>query len=265
MFRPLPPSQRRCSPTLIHRSASSPSTCRRSISQRVEPRARLLLARRHLAPARDRVLLVEEARVHDLLPVLLLRHARLRRHRRGAVEAERPREAPRVLLLAAPVEQRAQRLAPAHDLRRVDGVQGVRIGRGDHRDLVIDLVDQPAHVLRGKAFELLIARQLVEVAREVEAVIVIGLIRADHMAARSPHGLLQLHVQGLGALGRHHAHDLARLARPRRRRGRSRRARRHNARGSPGEGCRSSLDLSGAGHSHRPARSGAEFADGVAS
>ena len=31
------------------------------------------------------------------------------------------------------------------------------------------------------------------------------------MAARSPHGLLQLHVQGLGALGRHHPHDLARL------------------------------------------------------
>ena len=48
----------------------------------VQPPARLVEPLAHLAPARHGILLVEEARVHDLLPVLLQLHARLGRHRR---------------------------------------------------------------------------------------------------------------------------------------------------------------------------------------
>jgi len=40
----------------------------------------------------------------------------------------------------------------------------VRVGVGEHRHLVIHLIDQPAHVVAAEVIELLVAGQLVEVA-----------------------------------------------------------------------------------------------------
>src|ERR1700691_3000247 len=85
-----------------------------------------------LAPARDRVLHVQETSVDDLLPILLDRQLGLGRHRRRPVQAERPAEATGVLLLRAPIEQRAHRLAAAHDARRVDRLQSMRIAIGKY-------------------------------------------------------------------------------------------------------------------------------------
>ena len=52
-------------------------------------------------------------------------------------------------------------------------------------DLVVDLVDQAAHVGRREEVELRVARQLVELAREVVGGVVIGEVAADHVAAGS--------------------------------------------------------------------------------
>ena len=56
----------------------------------VEPLPRLVELASDLAPASDRILLIEEACAHDLLPVLLLTHTRLRRHARRPIEAQCP-------------------------------------------------------------------------------------------------------------------------------------------------------------------------------
>jgi hypothetical protein len=132
--------------------------------QRVQPPARTVDPLTDLAPAGDRVLNVEKASVDDLLPVLLDAHPRLGGHRRRPVEAERPAEAARVLLLAAPIQQRAHGRPLTHDLRRIDRVERMRVGVGEHRDLVVHLVDQAAHVSRVEVVELLVTGQLEEVA-----------------------------------------------------------------------------------------------------
>ena len=50
---------------------------------------------------------------------------------------------------------------------RVDALERLEVGVGDDEHLVVDLVDQPAHVMRGEEVELLVAGQVVEVAGEV--------------------------------------------------------------------------------------------------
>ena len=60
------------------------------------------------------------------------------------------------------------RLAAAHDLRRVDRVERVRVVARDHRDLVVHLIDQAAHVAAGKKSSCASLGELVEVAREVD-------------------------------------------------------------------------------------------------
>ncbi len=182
--------------------------------------------------------------MHDLLPVLLHAHARLRGHRRRSVEPERPAEAPRVLLLAAPVQQRAQRLAVAHDPGRVDGVERVRIARRDHRHLVVHLVDQPAHVARREVVELLVAGELVEVAREVDAR---GRRRAGSRRSRARRRATRRGSAPRTAAWRSPARP---PARPRpaalrgRRRARNRPVPTRSARGSPGTGCTASAQRS---------------------
>ena len=145
---PPPPSQRRCSPTLTRRSTSRPVTCTRAISSSSRRSRVHLQALPDLPPARQRVVAVEEARVDDLLPVLSASIPASAAIAGRAVEAERPSEAAFVLLLPAPVEQLAHRLAAAHDRGRVDRVERARVGGRDDRDLVVDFVDEAAHVAR---------------------------------------------------------------------------------------------------------------------
>src|SRR6185312_5038942 len=160
--------------------------------QRVEALPRLVELPADLLPARDRVLLVEEARVDDLLPVVLDADPGLGGHRLGPVEAERPAEAARVLLLPAPVHNRPQRLAAAHDLRRVDLLEGVGVGVGDDRDLMVHLVDHPAQVARGEVRALRVACELEEVPRAAAALFLVRVVAADHVAAGAPDRPAQL-------------------------------------------------------------------------
>src|SRR5580692_3304559 len=74
---------------------------------------------------------------------------------------------------------------------------------------MVDLVDQPTGVKRGKVLELLDAGRPVEVPGEVRVLIVIGLVSADHMPAGTPYSPVQCRIQRLGALGRNHPDDLA--------------------------------------------------------
>ena len=61
MFLPVPPSQRRCSPIVTRRSMPSPSTCEPLDLQRVEAPLDPVDLAEGLAPAPDRVGVVEEA------------------------------------------------------------------------------------------------------------------------------------------------------------------------------------------------------------
>ena len=87
----------------------------------------------------------------------------------------------------------------------------MRIAVGDHRHLMVHLVDEPAHVVRGKVLELRVARRFVEVASEVVGMIVVRLVAGDHVPAGAPHGAVERDVQRLGALRRDDAYDLAGL------------------------------------------------------
>ena len=162
-----------------------------------------------LAPAGDRVLLVEEAGIDDLLPIVLFAQSGFGGHGGGAVEAERPREAPGVLLLGAPVHPRLHRQAVAHDQLRVDALERVQVAVGEDGDLVVDLVNEPAHGVAGEELDLRVVGELVEVAREVEVVVVVGQVVADDVAAGAPHGPAQLGVQRLGGLVGDDANDVA--------------------------------------------------------
>ena len=88
-----------------------------------------------------------------------------------------------------------------HDLGGIDRVERVRVAVGDHRDLVVHLIDEPAQVAVVEMVQLGIAGELVEVARDVDVTVVVGLVGADDMTACTQDGLRQLGVQRLGALG----------------------------------------------------------------
>ncbi len=172
MLLPTPSRQSRCSPSVIHRSASAPSDVQPLDHQRVQSRrGGSLICCVDLAPAHDpdRPRVVQEAGLDDLLPVLLdLDSSRLGGHRRACrrctiVQLNSPLRSPSPAPSRAPVvaSLAAWRICLAGSDRRR---RRARVGRGDQsHQVVIDLIDhRRARTGVGQEVELLVAGELVE-------------------------------------------------------------------------------------------------------